>query len=230
VASIISAGSVWVTAGGTQTVTATPAIGDLIVVVAATSGLAGGTTAVTDDNSSGTYTQVDSDRSGFSTTGILTIWVRTALIAAASSTIFTMAQVGSSGGGGVVLRVAAMTATGSGAVRSNGGQSTASGTPAPVLSNTPLLKNPIISAVGNGTNGGSVTPRTGYSNTTPSGYNTPATGLVVTWLEQSETTATITWGGASGSTFASVAIELSAPDIVPRDQQVQQSYVQVLAH
>ena len=93
-------------------------------------------TGVTDNNSAGTYTQVDTDRTGFSTTGVLTVWVRTALITAASSTIFTAAQVGSTGGGLHVYRLSGMTLLGASAVRSSGGQSTGTSgtTPAPVLS------------------------------------------------------------------------------------------------
>jgi len=226
-ATLTSAGSIWNTTADSKTVTATPAVGDLIVVVASSSGLAGGTTAVTDDNSSGTYTQVDSDRTGFSTTGVLTVWVRDQLIAAASSTIFTIAQVGSSGGGGVVYRVAGMRSVGAAAVRGNGGQSTgtAGTTPAPVLSVTPLLDNPIITAVSNGTNGGGVTYRATYADNGPAGYNTPATGLECGFVNSGETTATITWGGTSASAFASVAIELDASR-VPRFT----SYPQLLAH
>lgn len=208
-----AAGNTWNTTAGSKTVTATPAVGDLIVIVAASSGLAGGTTACSDDNSAGTYTQVDSDRTGFSTTGVLTVWVRTALIAAASSTVFTAAQVGSTGGGLVVLRVAGMTLTGASAVRSNGGQSTvASGTPAPVLNQDPHPRNPIVTAVASGTNGGGTTVRTGYIDVAVSGYNSPATGLDVCYEESGENSATITWGGAAPSQFASVAIELETQE------------------
>lgn len=213
---IIDSGvAIWnTTAGSKSTSGFTPAVNDLLVVVAASSGLAGGTTAVTDDNSSGTYTQVDSDRTGFSTTGVLTVWVRTALIGAASSTIVTAAQAGSTGGGLAVLRVANIQLTGASAVRSNGGESTiASGTPAPVLSQLPLALNPIITAVCSGTNGGGTTVRTGYTDVSIAGYNTPATGLDVCFLNSGENQGTITWGGAAPSQFASVAIELNCQDV-----------------
>ena len=208
--------AVWNTTAGSKTTAGfTPAVNDLLVVVAASSGLAGGTTAVTDDNSSGTYTQVDSDRTGFSTTGVLTVWVRTALIGAASSTTVTAAQVGSTGGGLVVLRVAGMALVSSSAVRSNGGQSTggAGTTPAPVLNQLPLGLNPIIAAVANGSNGATITPRTGYTEREPAGYNTPATGLEVCWLQSGENTDTITFGGTSATAFASVAIELNTQEV-----------------
>lgn len=199
------------TTAGSKTVTATPGVDDLIVVVAASSGLAGGTTAVTDDNSSGTYTQVDSDRTGFSTTGVLTVWVRNTLVGAASSTIFSAAQVGSSGGGLAVFAVKNMTEVASAAVRSNGGQSAggAGTTPAPVLSLLPNPMNPIITAVCNGTNAApAATERTGY--TVSSGnYGVPATAMSVGVVNSGENTDTITWGGTSASEFASVAVEIN---------------------
>lgn len=208
-ARITSAGNTWNTTAGDKTVTATPAVNDLIVIVAASSGLAGGTTACSDNNSAGTYTQVDTDRTGFSTTGVLTVWVRTALIPAASSTIFTASQGSSSGGGLAVLRISGMQLTGASAVRSAGGQSTvASGTPAPTLDKLPNPRNPIVTAVGSGSNGGGTSVRTGYTDVSIAGYNTPATGLDVCYLESGEFDDAITWGGAAPSQFASVAVEL----------------------
>lgn len=211
-AAITHAGTTWNTTAGNKTVTATPAASDLIVVIAGTSGLAGGTTAVSDDQS-GTYVQINSDRTGFSTTGVLTAWVRTAFVPAASSTVFTASQAGSTGGGLTVLRISGMDRAGSTAVRSNGGQSSggAGTTPAPVLNQTPLSANPIISAVCNGTQPGpSITQRTGYAEHQDTGYNTPATGLAVNSLDSGETSATITYGGTSATAFASVAIELDS--------------------
>jgi hypothetical protein len=208
------------TTGGNTTVVATPTAGDLIVIVAATSGLAGGTTSVTDNNSDGrgTYVQVDSDRTGFSTTGVLTVWVRNALVGSATSTTFTANQATSTGGGLVVLRVTGMSIVGLSAVRrigvasyNTGGQSsgTAATTPAPVLAATPLTANPIITAVANGTNSATtVVQRAGYTEDFDNGYNTPATGLEVSHLNSGETSATITYGGTTASTFASFAIEL----------------------
>lgn len=218
-AAVTAAGTTWNTTAGNKTVTATPAADDLIVVVAASSGLAGGTTAVTDDNSDGrgTYVQVDQDRTGFSTTGVLTVWVRNALIGSATSTVFTAAQAGSSGGGLCVLRVSGMSIVGLPAVRrigvssyNTGGQSTvAAGTPAPVLAATPLTANTVITAVCNGTNSSTtVVQRAGYTEDTDLGYTTPATGIEVSHRNSGETLATITYGGATASQFASVAIEL----------------------
>lgn len=198
------------TTGGSTTVTTTPAVDDLIVVVAASSGLAGGTTAVSDNNAAGTYTQVDVDRTGFSTTGVLTVWVRTAKVVTAGSTVFTAAQVGSTGGGLAVFAVKQMWLLGASAVRSNGGQSTvAAGTPAPVLSLLPNPRNPILTAVCGSTNASpAATGRAGYTISSGN-YNTPATNMSVGVINSGESTDTITWGGATAGTFASVAIELN---------------------
>src|SRR5215831_10161157 len=120
-----AATATWSTTGGNTTNTHTPAVGDLLVVIAASSGLAGGTTAVTDNNADGNgqYTQVDVDRTGFSTTGVLTVWVRNTLVGSATSTIVTAAQGGSSGGGLDVFRISGMGYTGAAAVRQSAGQS-----------------------------------------------------------------------------------------------------------
>lgn len=203
----------WNTTAGNKTVTAAPVAGSLIVVVASSSGLAGGTTSVTDDQTGGTYTQVDADRTGFSTTGVLTVWVRNGLIPTSASTVFTANQAASTGGGLAVFSVTGMVNVGASAVRSNGGQSTgtAGTTPAPVLSNAPLFSNPVITAVSNGTNGGGTTNRANYDDVAIGGYNTPATGLDICYQDFGETTATITWGGTSATAFASFAIELDAP-------------------
>ena len=215
-AAVTHAGTTFNTTGGDTTVTATPASGDLIVVVAATSGLAGGTTAVSDNNpSGGNYVQVDSDRTGFSTTGVLTVWVRTQPVGHAVSTVFTASQGGSTGGGLSVLRVSGMKRAGANAVRSSGGQSsgTAATTPAPVLSQAPLTGNAIIEAVANGTNSTTtVTPRASFTEDFDNGYATPATGLEVSHRNSGETTATQTFGSTTASAFASVAIELDTTD------------------
>lgn len=209
-----SLGSTWNTTAGSKTVTAVPDAGSLIIIVAASSGLAGGTTSVSDDQG-GTYTQVDTDRTGFSTTGVLTVWARDSLVPATTSTIFTAAQVGSSGGGLSVLEVTSMLNVGAAAVRSAGGQSSGGSgtTPAPVLNQTPLFYNTIITAVASGTNGGGTAVRSSplYTDVAIAGYNTPATGLDVSFLDGDETSATITWGGTIATVFASVAIELDGP-------------------
>lgn len=203
------------TTAGDKTVTATPTVGDLIVIIAASSGLAGGTTACSDNNSDGlgAYTQVDVDRTGFSTTGVLTAWIRNALIGSATSTVFTASQAGSSGGGLAVLRVTGMSRVGANALRQSGGQSsgTAGATPQPTLSVAADTNNPVIIAVANGTNSTTtVQQRTGYTERFDNGYTSPATGLEVCTRDSGETNSLLTLGGTTASAFAAIALELDS--------------------
>lgn len=233
-ATIAVLGSTLTTTAGNKTVTATPTVGDLIVVITVSTGV---TTTLADNGTGGTYTQVGSTQTGFSTSGNLQMFVRNNIIASASSTIYTATQTSSTGGGLVVLRVTGMTLTGAAAVRSSGGQSTvAAGTPAPVLSLTPLSSNPIITAMANSTSSSTtnVVQRTGYTEDFDNGYNTPPTGLEVSHLASGETSANLTYGGATGSQFASIAIELqfnSAPTTAlntPADTSTGQSVTPTL--
>ena len=205
------------TTAGNKTITATPTIGDLIVIIAATSGLAGGTISVSDNQAiPGTYDQISSDFTGFSTTGVLTIWVRNKLIAASSSTIFTATQTGSSGGGMVIYAVTGMSIVGEGAVRGAGGQSSGGlgTTPAPVLlrrvgttysgAQAALTANVVVGAVANGTSPAALTPPASWTEApTPDlGYASPTTGLETAFRNSGETNSTITWGGTSATAFA----------------------------
>ncbi len=222
-ASVTAAGNTWNTTGGNTTVVATPAVGDLIIIFAGTSGLAGGTTAVSDNQSpAGVYEQIDVDRTGFSTTGVLTVWVRTRPITAASSTTFTATQGSSTGGGLSVLRIAGIRIQGIAAIRGSGGQSTGTlgTTPAPVLlkrtgttfsgTQAALTGNVVLGAVANGTNPATMTARSSpaYTEDMDLGYATPTTGMEVIHINSGETASTITWGGTSATAFASIAIEI----------------------
>lgn len=226
--------AVWSTTGGNATITATPTAADLIVIITGSTGLAGGPTNVSDNNTDGlgTYTQVQADATGFSTTGVLNIWIRNALIGSATSTIFTSTQAGSSGGGLLIYRVTGMSIVGLGAVRGAGIQSSgaAASAPAPVLlrrvgttftgTQAALTGNAMVGAVCNGTNSATTTAQpTGWTESFDNGYNTPATGLEVCFRNSGETNSTITWTANSASIFASIAVELDAS--VPQYDWVQ---------
>lgn len=224
-AAITSAGSIWDTNAGNKTVTATPVLNDLIVIFAPCT-LAGGTTSCTDNNTDGKgttpgYTQVQSDFTGFSTAGVLTAWIRNALIGSATSTIFTANQPSSTGGGLLVYRVSGMSIVGLGAVRGAGGQSagTLGTTPAPILlrrtgttfsgTQAALTANAMVACVCNGTNGATtVTPPASWTESFDNGYNVPATGMEVCFRNSGETNSTITFGSTTATAFASLAIEL----------------------
>jgi hypothetical protein len=198
------------TASGTKTVTATPAVGDLIIIVTANSGSTTTTAAPTDNNSSGTYTVVNTSVKATSA-DTMQVWVRNALIASASSTVFTQAPGTTTGGGLVVLKIPNASVAGSSAIIRSAIQSNqaTSTTPAPVLGATPSSDSAIVTAVFNASNTASVTVRSGYTSRADLGYNTPTSGLIVATRDSGETSATITWGGTSGSAFGSIAVEVS---------------------
>ena len=211
------------TNAGNKTVVASPTIGDLIVVIAATTGT---TTTVVADNQTvaGTYTQIGSAFTGFSTSGSLSAWIRTALILSNSSTTFTATQTSSTGGGLAVFRIAGASIVGLGAIRGAGGQSsgTTGTAPAPILlgrlgttfsgTQAALTGNGIITAIANGTSPGGTLIRSSpaYTRDVDAGYSVPGTGLDAGHLNSGETASTLTWGGNSPSTFASIAVEIDA--------------------
>lgn len=208
------------TASGTKTVTATPAVGDLIVLVTAHSGNTS-STAPTDDNQSGTYTQVGGGALKASSADVMRFWIRNRLIGSATSTVFTHACGTSSGGGVAVLKVTGMTRTGSAASLQTAKQENqGAATPAPVFGASVLTGNAVIGAVFNATNPATMTARSSpaYTERADAGYNTPATGLEVMSINSGETGTTMTWGSASGSAFASMVLELdtSAAAVISR--------------
>lgn len=195
------------TNSGTHTVTATPAVGDLIVIITASTGNTSAATPT--DDQGGTYVRVATSVKATSA-DTLGIHIRTSLISSAVSTVFTHAPGTSTGGGLVVLKVTGMTQTGSAAARSTGVQSNQGiAIPSPVLNNTPLSSNPIIGAFFNAANPATVTQRTGYAEHVDIGYASPTTGLETMSLDSGETSATIAWG-SSETTFCDAAVELDS--------------------
>lgn len=216
-AAVTLLGSSFNTTSGTHTVTATPAVGDLIVIIAAHTGSVS-QAAPTDNNSggAGTYTQAQNALKATSA-DIVGIWVRDALIASATSTVFTLAPGTTTGGGLAVLKVTGMTLSGLSAKRQSGSQANqAAATPAPVMGGVALTANPVIGAVFNATNSATMTPRTGYTEHVDTGYATPTTGIEIMSLDSGETAQTITWGSASASAFCSVVVELDTTGITPK--------------
>ena len=198
------------TNSGTHTVVATPAIGDLIVIIAANTGNTSNALP-TDNNNSGTYKQINTCVKAASV-DTLKAFIRDDLISAASSTTFTHAVGTSTGGGIAVLKVTGMTRKGLRAVLQSAIQSNqaAAGTPAPVFGAAALTGNAVIGAVFNATNPATMTPRTSFTERADVGYATPTTGLEVMSRDSGETATTQTWGGTSASAFCSLVLELDA--------------------
>jgi hypothetical protein len=202
------------TNSGNKTVTATPAVGDLIFLLCGATGNTSAT-APTDNNSDGlgSYTQVGSTFLKASSADALTVWVRNSLIGSATSTTFTHNPGTTSGGFVAAVKATGMSVAGLKAIRQSAGQqnATAATTPAPVLPATPYRENPVFGAVFNATNPATMTPRSSpsYTERGDTGYSTPTSGFEVMTIDSGETSATITWGGTSASAFASFAAELN---------------------
>jgi len=204
------------TASGSKTVTATPAVGDLIVIVTAHSGNVSSATP-TDNNSSGVYTTINSALKATSADKLM-IHIRNALIGAASSTVFTHAPGTSTGGGLAVFKVTGMGKVGAAAAKQSAKQDNqaAAGTPSPTFGATPQLVNAIIGAIFNATNPATMTPRASYTERNDSGYNSPASGLETMSRDSGETVTAIAWGSTSASAFCSLVLELdSSKDLTP---------------
>ena len=207
---------VFTTTAGNKTLVATPAVGDLPVVVTGFTANSAGEDSLTDNNADGlgsSYTKVFTGVTSGANNSRISIYVRNAKIGSATSTTWTAAQ-SSSGGGLCVLVAGGMTKVGAAAVRGSGSQSSqGSGTtPAPVLTQAALTTNPVIGGVINATNPATLTQRSSpaYAEAMDSGYTSPAAGMEVMYISSGETSATITWGGTSASAFGSVAVELDS--------------------
>lgn len=201
------------TAGNKAVTLAGATAGDQLVVVVVLTG-ATTTPTVTDDNGSGTYTEV-SGGGFFKAASADKVWifVRNALVPATASTIITMTSPGGDTGGGLlVYRLTGMTRVGAAAVRQIAGQSNqaAAGTPAPVFAAAPLTGNSLIGAVFNATNVATLTPPTGWTEKHDTGYATPTTGIETATIDSGFTSTTVTWGSTSASAFASIAAEMDA--------------------
>jgi len=207
-------GSTFNTTTGSHTVTATPAVDDLIVIVCGNTGITANPT-VSDNNSDGlgAYTQIVGALKATSVDKLF-VYVRNGKIGSATSTIFTVTGASSTGGGLNVFAISGALEVGSAAVRQSAKQENqAAGVPAPapVLANAALTTHTMIGAIFNGTNPATMTQRAApaYAEQYDVGYNGPPTGLETMTLDSGETASTITWGGTSASVWCSIIVELS---------------------
>jgi hypothetical protein len=202
------------TAAGTKTVTGTPAVGDLIIIAVAESGLAGGLNAFapTDNNPDGlgTYAQAGLAQSAANTDQVA-LYIRNALIGNASSTVFTAALSASNSGGGLsVWRVSGMTKTGltallqAAAVQSGGTPGT---TPAPSFGSA-LSGGPVFGALmSQQATANAISPPAGFTEDAEATYTTPSRVLEVVHLDSGASGTALTWGSTVAA-FGALAIEL----------------------
>jgi hypothetical protein len=215
-ANFVASGITFNTTNGSKTVTLTPALGTLIVIITAHTGNTS-STAPTDNNSDGkgAYTQVSACAAVKATSADqMRVWIRNSFIDSATSTIFTHGPGTTSGGGLCVITVSGMGRSGAAAARQGSKQDNQAlgGTPTPVLGAAALTDNMMVGAVFNATSPAGMTPRSSpaYSEKHDVGYSTPTTGIEVMTLDAGETASSIAWGGTSASAFCSTILELDS--------------------
>lgn len=201
------------TTGGTSTTqTSTPAVNDLIAVVVFASAAANKVASVTDNNSSGTYTKVG--EVDLSTTHTVGIFVRDALIASASSTIFTANYTGTATGGGLCpFSISGMSKTGATAIRqSNTATGLAGTTPTVVLGAAALTSNPLLGAGGRVSNPPAWTARSSpaYTEAFDVGYNSPSSGVEAMFISSGETASSIAWGATTPGDWHAIVAEFDS--------------------
>lgn len=189
-------------------VVATPAVGDLIIAVAASFASAN-TNLTFSDNAGGTYTKARGQNKSSGLDG-MAIFVRDTLITSASSTTFTLADSGGGTGGLLaIIKVVGMLNAGTSAVQQAGGQSNQTGpnTPSVTMAAAFQTINAGIGAVFNESNPAALTPRAAWTERVDTG-NTKPMGLEIMIITSGETATTITWGGSSATNFCSAVVEL----------------------
>lgn len=208
-AAVSSLGSLFNTTAGNKTVTATPAVGDLIVVVTQYADTVQDPVTVS-DNQGGTYTEIVHQWDATSDKAV-TVHIRTALIASAVSTVFTMAISGDVGGGLQVFKVTGMSRTGASAARqSDGATFAAAGTPTATLPAAALTANALIGGVANQSNPAAVAPRSSpaWTESVDTGFSNPAAGIETMFIDSGETASSIAWGGTSATGGGCAVVEL----------------------
>lgn len=211
-AAVTSLGNSFTTTAGNKTVTATPAVGDLIVVICANTGRTTAQPPTISDNNAdgkGKYDLINS-ATGNTSADSLWIFVRATPVGSGTSTIFTMTQASDTGGGLDVLKVTGMSMGGKNSIRQSAVQNNgaAAGTPAPVFGVAALTGNACVGAVLNGTNPATMTPRASWTERNDLGYTVPTAGLETMSRDSGETGTTQTWGSTSASAFCALVAEL----------------------
>lgn len=200
---------------GTKTVTATPAVNDLIVIVIYHSDPESWPNP-TDNNSSGTYTVVG-DPLELHNSRSVGIYIRNTKITSATSTVFTApAPSVDTGGGLAVFKVTGMQRYGSSAVRQYAQKTVSLGFPGLSFSKNKLTQNPNIGAIICINDGSTIDPTTGYTEALDSTYSTPAIAYQAQYRNSGDTTNSMYWSGtiASNYIYGSMAgVELdTSPD------------------
>jgi len=207
-------GSIFDTNSGTHTVTATPAVGDLIVIVIQGSNYIA-TTAPTDDNPDGLGTYTNVDRCAYnSNASTARVFVRDALIGNAASTIFTHAPGTTTGGGLAVFKITSMSRAGASAIAKSGRQDNASSGTTPTVSWTgggsASGSNPVLGAVVHISTTPFTKPSTFDTERVDASYTTPNCDIEIATDDTGNTDSTVTWGSNYAGGGGAVIVEFDS--------------------
>lgn len=192
----------------------TPTLNDLVVAFVIATDTVDATLTIS--NSAGlTFTKVAGATPMRSSADRVYCYVADALAAASSQTITVDMPADAATGTVIsVYCVSGMTRTGASALKQQkaaGNQTVVGdGDPEVILDAAALTGNPILCACTNATNPAAITPPSGWTETAGAdvGYNSPVTGMEVCHRDSGFTGTTITWGAASPSNYACMAVEL----------------------
>lgn len=192
----------------------TPAVGDLIVVLAQTSGQNNATCTCTSSIGGFTYTRINGAAYGTNSHRCY-LFVSDALVSSATSQTVTIApSVAANGSTIFVFSVSGMTQVGSAAVLQSAVQQNgaAAATPAPAFAAAALTSNPTLGIVGNLSNPAGMTAPSGWTEPAGGdlGYTSPLAGGEVVFRDSGFTGTTVTWGSTSASVFGAIIVELDA--------------------
>jgi len=199
---------------GDRTATLTPAVGDLWIVFACTSGNTNDTPTATDNNG-GTYTRILCVPKNGSADRVCA-FVRNALMPNTTSTTVTVATGSNTAGEIVIVAVSGMPQAGASAIRQSASQQNqaAAGTPAPAFSVAAKTENMTLGCVGNGSNPAGMTTPASWTERQDVGQSTPNTGLEVVTRDSGFTGTTVTWGSTSATAFADIIVELNTHSLI----------------
>lgn len=212
--------NVWTTTTGNKVLaTGTRVLGDMIITATGGSGLVTGTSAVADDQTGGTYTQIAAASIGNAgnNNNHLSFWVRDALCVVTTTHSLTYTRTGDTGGGGSIWIVKGVSFPGSAIIRAAGTASgAAASTPAVTLSLPPTGDNPILCCITQTANTtGIVTPPTSSEGVlyqeagSEAAYSTPSDNIESCFLVKGERNQTITWGNTTTGAWQAAVVELN---------------------
>jgi hypothetical protein len=211
---VTHATDVWETAASPHTCPSfAPAVGDLIVVIAAATTITTLKNAtLTESAGGGTYSMVWAGDASTGSARPIGCFIRNSFCNDTTSRTLTMTSTGDAGGGFSVYRVAGMLKWGPDAFRNGDfAQFSAGGTPTTNPPFPPRSENPLFGAVANGNiTLPIVTQPTGWTEDFEGNFATPAAGLETCHIDSGETRNGIPWGSTCADAGKVAVVELDS--------------------